>query len=335
LPRRGQIRLLRHAAESALQRFGIEPLSLSLLDHAFNTTFLAVGQDGERYVLHLLLSEEGGLPEEQRRARAESELWWVDRVRERLDLRVPVPVRTPHGAGVVAVDVEGMARPLLCTLFCWVEGRMNLHRLTPAHLEAVGRVTALLHRNSVHLRVPDWFDRSRVDAADAEIEEEVARRFAGDFSAEAAEVMRRALRRARAAQQELGGDPETFGLIHADIHQRNYLFHGHEVRLIDFGDCGWGHYLYDFGVTLSELKDRPRYGRLRGALIAGYRQMRDLPPAHESLIDAFIALRRVQDLSWFLKERDNPAYTQWTSRIGQGIAELEQLLDDHPAAHRC
>ena len=34
--------------------------------------------------------------------------------------------------------------------------------------------------------------------------------------------------------------------------EKNYLFHGGEVRLIDFGDCGWGHYLYDLAVTVSE-----------------------------------------------------------------------------------
>jgi Ser/Thr protein kinase RdoA (MazF antagonist) len=61
----------------------------------------------------------------------------------------------------------------------------------------------------------------------------------------------------RQAQRELGASPDVFGLIHSDLHQENYLFHRGRVRAIDFDDCGWGHFVYDLAVTLSELQHLP------------------------------------------------------------------------------
>jgi Ser/Thr protein kinase RdoA (MazF antagonist) len=239
--RRGQIQRVRQVAEHALTRYGIEPVSLSLLGHMYNTTFAVTGPDGARYVLHILRPVEHATSESQSRARVQSELWWLDQVRADLTFSVPVAVRTPGGEGVVSVAVAGMAPPRLCTLFHWIDGRFLRHRLMPVHLEAVGGVTARLHQHSAHLRVPAGFDRPSVDQADAETEEGVVRLFTDHVSLAAAEVMREVFRRVRRAQEELGSGPDTFGLIHADIHQKNYLFRDGDVHLIDFGDCGWGH----------------------------------------------------------------------------------------------
>jgi Ser/Thr protein kinase RdoA (MazF antagonist) len=324
LTRRGQIQFMRRVAERALALYGIEARTLSLLNHVFNTTFTVIGPDSALYVLHILRPLEDASSEARERARVESELWWLDEVRTDVGVVVPVPVRTPDGAGVVAV--EDVTPPRLCTRFHWVDGRFLRHRFTPAQLEAVGRLTARLHQHSTHLRVPAWFDRPRVDRADVETEERVARLFAGGVSGAAAAVIHSAFQQVRAAQHQLGETSDTFGLIHADIHQMNYLFHDGDMRLIDFGDCGWGHYLYDLAVTLSELEGLPRYAQLRAALLAGYRQVRDLSPAHEGLIDTFVLLRHVQNVTWFVTVRDDPSYRDRAAQIDERVAVIGRLV---------
>lgn len=326
LTRRGQIRRLRRLAEQALIRYRIEPVSLALLGHMYHTTFAVTGPDGVRYALHILRPLDDTRSEAQIRARVESELWWLDRLRADLQLAVPVAVRTPGGEGVIRVGGEGIEPPRACTLFHWIEGRFLPRRLTPAYLEQVGQITARLHRHSAPLRVPAWFDRPSVDQADAETEERVARLFTDHVSPAAAGVVRAVFRRVRRVQEALGGGSDTFGLIHADIHQKNYLFHDGAVRLLDFGDCGWGHYLYDLAVTVSELEALPRCSALRAALLAGYRRERDLSPAQEAWIDTFAMLRDVQNLTWFLHERENPSYQSRTARIGERVVRLERLL---------
>jgi Ser/Thr protein kinase RdoA (MazF antagonist) len=327
LSRRSQIARLRRVAERALAQYVIEPVSLSLLYHAYHTTFAVTERNGSCSVLHVLRTEAGELSADQRRARIQSEMWWLDRLRVDLDLPVPLAIRTPEGTGVVTVDLPDMAIPRLCSLFRWIDGRFLHHRLMPRHLHAVGSITARLHDHSMQLRVPTGFDRPTVDLADAQTEEPVVRLFTDTVSGDAADVMHRVLERTRAAQEEIGSGSDAFGLIHADIHQRNYLFQGDDVRLIDFGDCGWGHYLYDLAVTLSELEGLPNYAALRAALLAGYRSVRELSPAHESLIDTFIMLREVQNVTWFVKAREDPSYRGWATQIGERVAALERALD--------
>lgn len=334
LTRREQIRLLRRLAEAALTRYTIGPSSLSLLNHSYHTTFLVTGSDGSRYVLHVLRPEEEQLTEARSKVRVESELWWLDRLRADLDLAVPTVVRAPTGEGVVSVaDSRPRGCPTpevpearLCTLFRWIEGRFLLHRLTPAHLEQVGRLTGRLHNHSAQLTVPPGFDRPLVDRTDGETEEFVARLFADHVSAASGDVMRAVVHRVRWAQEKLGRGSHTYGLIHADIHQKNYMFSDGELRLIDFGDCGWGHYLYDLAVTVHQLGNLPQKPALRSALLAGYRQVRDLSPAHEALIDAFCLLRELQDITWFVQERDDPTYSARAAQVANKVTLLARLL---------
>jgi Ser/Thr protein kinase RdoA (MazF antagonist) len=326
LTRQGQIRRMRQVAERALSLYGIEPITFSLLNHAYNTTFTVTGLDRARYVLHILRPPEDARSEAHQRAGVQSELWWLDQVRTDLHLAVPVAIRTPEGEGVVSVGVEGVMPARLCTLFRWVDGRFLRHRFTSTHLEAVGRLTARLHQHSMHLRVPAGFDRPRVDRADVETEDRVAELFSDSVSGAAAAVMRSLFQQVRQAHHQLGSTSDTFGLIHADIHQKNYLFRGRDIRLIDFGDCGWGHYLYDLAVTLSELEGLPHYGQLRAALLAGYCQVRELSSFHEALIDTFVMLREVQNLTWFVTVRDDPSYRERAAQIGDRVTVLERLV---------
>jgi Ser/Thr protein kinase RdoA (MazF antagonist) len=326
LSRREQIGRLRRLARSALDRYGIEPTGVSLLAHLYNTTFAVTARDGTRYVLRIHRSRGNPIHPPPTRAEVESELWWLERLRADLDLSVPEPVRTPQGEGVVSVGVEGVPEARLCVLFRWLAGRFLHHRLMPAHLERVGRLTACLHEHSAHLTVPSGFERQRVDETAGETREATMCLFADRWSSHSAEVVEAVFERARRAQEELGRGPETFGLVHGDIHQENYLFDGADLRLIDFDDSGWGHYLYDLAVTVHEIDYLPRGPALQAALLAGYRQIRDLSPAHEAMIEPMYMLRELQITTWFLQERDNPSFPDWADHVRWGLEMLERSI---------
>lgn len=338
LTRRGQIRRLRRLAGEALTEYGIAPTSLSLLNHAYNTAFAVRGLDGSRYVLRIHRvstdpTEAGPVDGARSPSRIESELWWLNRLRADLGVSVPCPIRTLADEEVVRVarleGGGGVPEPRLCVLFHWMNGRFLDHRLHPTHLEGVGRLTAQLHEYSSTLEIPPGFDRQRVDKADERAEEFVARLFTDHWSKESAQVMRTVLRQVRRVQEELGQDAGRYGLIHGDIHQENYLFDGGALRLIDFDDCGWGHYLYDLAVTIHEVDYLPRGAELRQTLLDGYRQVRALSPADEARIHTFYMfymLRELQITTWFLQERDNPSFGHWAKHVGYGVAMLDRLI---------
>ena len=117
-----------------------------------------------------------------------------------------------------------------------------------------------------------------------------------------------------------------FGLIHADLHQDNFMFDRGNVRAIDFDDCGWGHFVADLGTTLSELRERPDHAALREGLLRGYRSVHGLPAEHERYLDAFHAHRVLLLKLWCIEQRDHPAFSHWEAEARDGIAEMQELV---------
>ena len=44
---------------------------------------------------------------------------------------------------------------------------------------------------------------------------------------------------------------ERFGLVHADLRLANLLVEDEKVNVIDFDDCGYSWFMYDFGTAVS------------------------------------------------------------------------------------
>lgn len=325
LSRRKQIERLQSLAEEALLLYGVEGASVSLLrlSQFFNTSFRVVARDGSRYVLRIHRPSPNPA---RKRVKVESELWWMNRVREDLQVSTPRPVRALSSEEVVRVEVPGVPEPRFCVLFDFVDGRFVQRGQRPRHLEQVGMLTARLHDYSAQLTVPPPFTRNVVDRVDTEFEGEVADRFERESSREVADTIRAAFARFREVQSRLGNGRDVFGVIHADIHHWNYLFHRGEIRLIDFDDSGWGHYLYDLAVTGQQIARLPQGPALWDALLTGYRRVRVLSPEHEAMIGEFLMLREIQDAYFDLTQREGLSREKLLLRIERVGAEVQRYL---------
>ena len=131
----------------------------------------------------------------------------------------------------------------------------------------------------------------------------------------------------RRTEHDLGEGPEAFGLIHGDLHPENVLFERGRVRAIDFDDCGWGHYLYDLAVALSELRWRPDYDAHRAGLLRGYRATRPLPVDDERHLEVFHGLRLLQLVLWLLDHRAQPGFAAWDEEVHTVVADLAAHTD--------
>jgi Ser/Thr protein kinase RdoA (MazF antagonist) len=95
-----------------------------------------------------------------------------------------------------------------------------------------------------------------------------------------------------------GSDPHRYGLVHADLRLANLLVHGDETYVIDFDDCGWSWFLYDFGAAVSFFEHDPRIPELSDAWVRGYRTVRHLPAEDEAEIPTFVMMRRLLLVAW-------------------------------------
>jgi Ser/Thr protein kinase RdoA (MazF antagonist) len=339
----GQLHRLRRLAVNALLEYSVPEPRLTALQHEDNTTFRVDLANGERYVLRI------HRPLRTREA-VQSEMTWLAALRRETDFVVPEPIPTRAGALLTVTDAEGIPERRICVLFRWIDGRFLDARLTPSHLGRVGAFMAGLQLHGAQFRAPDRFVRGRLDNLT-----EDARRISARGAGEAilrgqidhpedetaairliAEICspedgRRAailIGKIREAQRALGQGPKTFGLIHGDLHQENYLFHHGQTRAIDFDDCGYGHYLYDMAVTLSEVRWRKNTPQLRTSFLAGYRSVHDLSPAHEQYLDTFIALRDLQLMIWNIEMRNHPAFRNgWASSVKEMLQDLKEFIE--------
>jgi Ser/Thr protein kinase RdoA (MazF antagonist) len=332
LSQRGQVRRMTGLARQALEAYAVPAARVTPLKHVYNKTFRIATPSGEQYVLRMCHPRRTSVEVVQ------SELLWLAALRQDVGLNVPAPVQNKEMQYVTVITDVSVPRPYLCALFHWTTGRFLSRTLAPAHLLQVGELTARLHHHATQWERPAGFTRRRVDnlnplrqerddGFDETLAAQAIRAVAAVSTPQAGTVVAAVIQKVWAMLQALGEGPDTFGLIHADLHQRNYLFHNGRAGAIDFDDCGYGHWLYDLAVTLYCLTDHPHFAALKEAFLTGYRRSRPLSKEQETYLETFIALRTLQDLLWRIEERDQPAFRdRWHTQMLAGLQALREFI---------
>jgi Ser/Thr protein kinase RdoA (MazF antagonist) len=313
LTSRGQVRRLRILARRALTAYNLHDATFRLLQHGENTTFRvdvtgALPPETSRGSLYhpgrfLLRVHRTGY---QDVASIASELMWLAALRQ-AGLPVPEPVANQNGGLHTSASAPGVPGPRTCSLLRWINGRFYENHPQPHHIKAVERLMAKLHTQSSSWQPPSSFTRRSWDAEglfgdnggfnlpkDA-LWDLVPEEYADQFEEVAA--------RTAAAMAALDVQPHVRGLIHADLHLGNILFGRDmtgvlEARPIDFDDCGYAHWVYDFAVVLGDYITEVTYPVFHAALLEGYSEIRPLPVEQLAHLGTFIAARLVSLLLW-------------------------------------
>jgi Ser/Thr protein kinase RdoA (MazF antagonist) len=263
-------------------------------------------------------------PNDRSQAEIRSEMWWLASISRETRLIVPDPLANHAGELVTRVETPGVPEPRDCVVFHWVDGRFYRRNLGPTALQRVGGFMAHLHNHVEGFDFPKGFVRPKL-----ELDGEVGRMMGHALengrellSDEMCDDIERVVDVIRPVIDGIGQDKSVYNLIHADLHQGNYLFKGGSVRAIDFDDCGWGHLAYDVAITFWYLGQHPALPEMRAAFLKGYRSVRGFSAEHERLIDSFLALRSLLMIS-FMASEQNPRIRQFAP---QYIASIHQRL---------
>ena len=305
----GKLRRLRQVACAALDAYGLAEAQFKFITNTGNSIFrvyapnpapVKVAHDlffDNQYVLRI------HQPGYQTAEEITSELEWLSALRRDAELPVPEPVPTVNGELLVKVAAPGVPGVRNCSLLRWMKGRMLTKSVLPHHFRAVGRLMAQLNEHAVQWQPPRGFTRRHWDwdglfgdtagfgvpaqVLWAEIPE-------SDF-----EPLETVTRHVRQVMDELGKGKDVYGLIHSDLAvQDNMLFRGGEARAIDFDDCGYGYWMYDIAVTLSDWQEDDSWPTIRDAVIGGYREIRSLPEEQLAYLDQFMAARHGTIMMW-------------------------------------
>jgi Ser/Thr protein kinase RdoA (MazF antagonist) len=95
-----------------------------------------------------------------------------------------------------------------------------------------------------------------------------------------------------------GKGPQRFGLAHNDLRLANLLVEGDHIHVIDFDDCGFAWYMYDFAAAVSFIEDDPRVPELMAAWLDGYNSHTPVLPEDEEILPTMMMFRRLLLVGW-------------------------------------
>jgi Ser/Thr protein kinase RdoA (MazF antagonist) len=323
------------AAKAALTRYDLpgtvsaEPIRL-----LNNAVFAVTAGDQSRFVLRV------HRPHYRLQEHTLAELDFLDAVRGALSsvgIRVPAPVRAQNGSLSVVVELPDLGgdvpRRVHCDLLTWVDGQVRRPG-TGLGLRGVceiGRTIAHLHRAAESFAPPEGFRLPTWNAHAMFTEQSPYRPgpFRELLSSQDQGAFDTVAHLTAEIFETLGNDREAFGLIHHDFILGNChtvrTQGGWSVGVIDFDECGWGHFLYDLAPVVGNLSDYRHFRQLRAAFLDGYRSVRALPVEYEVHLPVLMAARHAAQCLWAaglahsngsaeVDTADHIAYRMWEVR---------------------
>lgn len=291
-------------ATEALQHWHLHGSELRLIKYRENAVFEVVSPSGERYALRI--HRHGYHSDDALR----SELQWMEALNE-AGIAVPVLVHANGDQPFVLVSVSAVPEPRQIDVFEWVDGQqlgsVEEGLADPAAVSdayhTIGALAARLHNQSSGWSLPEGFVRHAWDAEGLVGDSP----FWGPFwelealTDEERDLLIRARERVKEdliAYASVPENSERFGLIHADFVVENLMVDDVGVRLIDFDDAGFGWHLFELATALYFEMQEEHYPTAFDALIAGYREHRDLPDEQVAQLPLFFLARSFTYLGW-------------------------------------
>jgi Ser/Thr protein kinase RdoA (MazF antagonist) len=310
-----------------LPRWGVSSdASVSLLNVSENATF-AVSDTARRRELIVRVHRIGysSLQEIQ------SELQWILALRREAVVETALPLAGSDGELVQLLPSPAGRAERHAVAFERLPGREPDPNRNAAHwFEQLGQLTARMHAHARSWMLPRGFCRKRWDVDDmvGPHSHWGPWRAAMGLNAEGAECIERALLGIRERLERFGRGAQQFGLVHADLRLANLLVDGAQLRIIDFDDCGFSWFFYDFAAAISFIEHQPFVPELLEAWLSGYRTVASVSSQEVAEIPTWVVLRRILLTAWLASRSElafaqglGAAYTAGTVQLAQDFLD--------------
>ncbi|WP_247801266.1 phosphotransferase [Bradyrhizobium sp. 191] len=306
---------------AALPRWNLSSQStISFLSHSENTTFLARDPaSGRRLVLRV---QRIGY---HTSAEIRSELAWIDSLIAEDAVVTPRPVADGEARPLSQIVLNGSPRQIAA--FEFLSGKEpDPSEDLVAWFGKLGAISARLHAHSRRWKRPPDFQRKVWDF-DAMLG---TRPLWGDWRAglglrdDGLKLLERVADTLKQRLDSYGSTNDRFGLVHADLRLANLLVDGPRLGVIDFDDCGFSWFFYDFAAAVSFMEHEPVLAELQASWLAGYREIAPVSRGDELMLPVFVMLRRMLLTAWIASHSDTEtarqlgsAYTDGTVAMGE------------------
>jgi len=292
--------------------------SIRLLNLSENATFGLTDSNGHELVLRV--HRVGYSSAEEIR----SELTWIDALRRDRIIDTAAPIMGVDGERVQVLAPYASGGPRLAVAFERVPGSEPDETDALSWFERLGELTACLHGHSRAWVRPAGFVRKRWDVASMVGPNGYwgPWQAAKGLDASGKAVVERVLDVIAHRLQRYGQGNEVFGLVHADLRLANLLVTGERMSIIDFDDCGFSWFAYDFATAVSFIEHRPVVPELLAAWCSGYERVAVLSGATRAELPTFVMLRRILLTAWLASHAEVPLARELGADYAQGTVAL-------------
>jgi Ser/Thr protein kinase RdoA (MazF antagonist) len=263
-----------------------------------------------------------------------SELAWIDALRRDGVVTTPAIVAARDGERELTVaDPLGETRPRSVVMFDWLPGTSPAEDSLVDNFAELGELTARLHVHAREWDPPSGFRRFSwgYDEAFGSVARWGRWQDAPGVDADTLPVLTRLDETLGDRLAAYGRGHERWGLIHADLRLANLLESPElPTAVIDFDDCGFGWYLYDFGAAVSFIEDHPDVPAATAQWVEGYRRVAPLPAEDEAELRTFVMFRRLLLLAWIGSHASVDVAQELAPTYAVGTCGLaEEYLSSH------
>ena len=253
----------------------------------------------------------------------ESELEWIAALRQSDIVTTPKPLPLTDNRLIAEFDYDGETRHVVAFEFMPGEEPDESGDLT-AGFKQLGAITARLHTHARQWHQPDGFIRKvwNFDTTLGDLPHWGDWREALGLNTDGKAVLAECIALLETQLHVYGCSSDRFGLIHADLRLANLLIDGDQMAVIDFDDCGFGWYMYDFAAAISFIETSPQISVLQDAWVDGYRTVADLSEADVNALPMFVILRRLLLTAWIASHAETPT----AQALGTNYTEDSVLL---------
>ncbi len=251
-----------------------------------------------------------------------SELDWIGALHGNDALVTAQPIPRLDGERISHINADGQERWV--SVFSHLDGeepKVGGHLAT--RFQALGAINARLHEHAKTWQAPDGFTRKRWDFdlmfGNAPIWGDWRAAGMSERDKGVLETLQSVIQRRLA---DYGDAPHRFGLIHGDLRVANLLDDGQRLAVIDFDDCGFGWFAYDFAAAISFHEDDPSVPALQAAWLQGYRTVAPFSAQDEAILPTLIIARRLLLTAWLTSRAGNDTETLYGNGFATGTVQL-------------
>ncbi len=102
----------------------------------------------------------------------------------------------------------------------------------------------------------------------------------------------------------------------------NLLVDGDRLGVIDFDDCGFSWFAYDFAASISFMETEPFIPELMAAWLDGYARVAPLDSEQAAALPMLVMLRRMQLTAWIASHSETPTAQAMGTAYTAGTIDL-------------